>query len=197
MKNAEQVRKLATILKDTTATIAEKDDAAIELGEFDDSEALTALITATQTEELAEIVLASIGESIAQIWIRLDNFDPTLFNQLPIEAQREAHSLIQATRPEWQLNKPVPKTKMTLKVASTRNQENLVAQLWYENEQWGEISQKLGELELEIYPQSNGHSWNLRYEEVVKIIQEAKNKLPVPDRANSFHSAYYEHRVAA
>ncbi|MEN8217428.1 MAG: hypothetical protein ABFS56_13885 [Pseudomonadota bacterium] len=41
------IRKLATILNDPTATIAEKDDAAIELGEFDDSEALTALITAT------------------------------------------------------------------------------------------------------------------------------------------------------
>jgi hypothetical protein len=182
MKNVEQVRKLATILMDPTATITEKDDAAIDLGEFDEPEALTALITATQSEEIAEIVLASIGESIAQIWIRLDNFDSTLFNQLPREAQREAQSLIQANRPEWQLNEPVPKIKMT--VASTRNQENLVAKDWYENEQWGEISQKRGELELEIYPKSNGHSWNLRYEEVVKIIQDAKEKLPVPDRGS-------------
>jgi hypothetical protein len=182
MKNVEQVRKLATILMDPTATITEKDDAAIDLGEFDEPEALTALITATQSEEIAEIVLASIGESIAQIWIRLDNFDSTLFNQLPREAQREAQSLIQANRPEWQLNEPVPKIKMT--VASTRNQENLVAKDWYENEQWGEISQKRGELELEIYPKSNGHSWNLRYKEVVKIIQDAKEKLPVPDRGS-------------
>jgi len=197
MKNVEQVRKLATILMDPTATIAEKDDAAIELGEFDDSEAVAALITATQSKDIAEIVLASIGESIAQIWIRLDNFDPTLFNQLPREAQREAQSFILAKRPEWQIKEPEQKTKMTVKVASTRNQENLVAQLWYENEQWGEISQKLGELELEIYPKSNGHSWNLRYEEVVKIIQEAKEKLPVPDRANSSNSVYYEHTVAA
>jgi len=193
MQTLEQVRKLAAILMDPTTTLTEKDDAAINLGEFDESEALTALIAATQSEVKEEMVLASIGESIAQIWIRLDNFDSTLFNQLPREAQREAHSLIQANRSEWLLNEKQP--KMTVRLTHTRNQKNLVAQLWCENEQWGEISHKQGELELDIYPKSNGHPWNLKYEDVVNVITEAKDKLP--ERANFPLRAYYEHRVAA
>ncbi|RKZ50440.1 MAG: hypothetical protein DRR16_08595 [Candidatus Parabeggiatoa sp. nov. 3] len=193
MQTLEQVRKLAAILVDSTATLTEKDDAAINLGEFDESEALTALIVAAQSEKVEEMVLASIGESIAQIWIRLDNFDSMIFNQLPRGAQREAHSLIQANRSEWLLNEK--RSKITVRLAHTRNQKNLVAQLWCENEQWGEISHKQGELELDIYPKSNGHPWNLKYEEVVNVITEVKDKLP--ELANYSPRAYYEHRVTA
>jgi hypothetical protein len=68
---------------------------------------------------------------------------------------------------------------MTVTIASVPDRDNLVAELWCENELWGELSQEQGELKLEIYPTANG--WNLRYEDVIDVIQEAKDKLLIED----------------
>jgi hypothetical protein len=193
--HTEQVHALATILMDPTATLTEKDDAAIDLGEFDEPDALTALMAATQSDHLDSTILASIGESMAQIWVRLDNFDLNLFNQLPKEAQREAYSLIEANRPQW-LNylvswkdEAVPKSKIAVIITSTEK-EQLVAKLWYDNEQWAELSQEHGELQLEIYPKASGQAWKVRYADMIEAIQEAKERL-LP-----YHKYHHEHRVA-
>jgi len=67
--------------------------------------------------------------------------------------------------------------QMTITIASVPDRDTLVAELWCENELWGELSQQQGELKLEIYPAPNGQTWNLKYEELIDIIQEAKKKL--------------------
>jgi len=86
-------------------------------------------------------------------------------------------------------------TPMTVIIVGTPNK--LVAKLWCENEQWAKISQQQGELKLKIYPKSNGDAWNLKYEEAVKVIQEAKTKLLEPNQVSLFRHTHYEHRVAA
>ncbi|KHD08714.1 hypothetical protein PN36_26530 [Candidatus Thiomargarita nelsonii] len=75
--------------------------------------------------------------------------------------------------------------QMTVTIASVPDRDNLVAELWCENELWGELSQEQGELKLEIYPTANGQAWNLRYEEVIDVIQEAKDKLLERDKQSA------------
>jgi tetratricopeptide (TPR) repeat protein len=87
--------------------------------------------------------------------------------------------------------------QMTVIIVGTQNRDKLVAELWCENEQWAEISQEQGELKLEIYPKSNGHAWNLKYEEAVKVIQEAKAKLLEPNQVSLSRHIHYEPSVAA
>jgi hypothetical protein len=67
--------------------------------------------------------------------------------------------------------------QMTVTIASVPDRETLVAELWSENELWGELSLEQGELKLEIYPPPNGQTWNLKYEELIDTIQQAKKEL--------------------
>jgi hypothetical protein len=67
--------------------------------------------------------------------------------------------------------------KMTVTIASVPDRDNLVAELWCENDLWGELSQEQGELKLDIYPAPNAQNWHLNYEELIGIIQESKEKL--------------------
>ena len=46
--------------------------------------------------------------------------------------------------------------KLTVQIASVPDRDNLVAELWYGDEQWGEISQETENLRLEIYPRASG-----------------------------------------
>jgi tetratricopeptide (TPR) repeat protein len=84
---------------------------------------------------------------------------------------------------------------MTIIIVGTP--DKLVAKLWCENEQWAEISQEQGELKLEIYPKPNGHAWHLKYDEAVKVIQEAKAKLLEPNQVSLSRHTHYEHSIAA
>jgi len=64
---------------------------------------------------------------------------------------------------------------MTITIASVPDREKLVAELWYGEELWGEISQETGELLLEIYQSHNFRK--LKCEELMTAIQRAKDKL--------------------
>ncbi len=66
---------------------------------------------------------------------------------------------------------------MTITIASLPDREKLVAELWYNQELWGEISQDTGELILEIYPNSSHHFHQLKCEELIMAVQQAKDKL--------------------
>ncbi len=66
---------------------------------------------------------------------------------------------------------------MTVTIASVPDREKLVAELWYEQELWGEISQDTGELILEIYPSSIHGFRQLKCEELVSAVQQARDKL--------------------
>jgi hypothetical protein len=77
---------------DTTATIDERDDAAMDLGDFDS--ALTSLIAVARDPDTPHVVANSCGTSIAEIWKRSDTFDASVFNALPDTAQAEIVGLL-------------------------------------------------------------------------------------------------------
>lgn len=66
---------------------------------------------------------------------------------------------------------------MTITIASVPDREKPVAELWHEQELWGEISQETEDLLLEIYPNPSHISSQLKCEELIEIIQRAKDKL--------------------
>jgi hypothetical protein len=66
---------------------------------------------------------------------------------------------------------------MNITIASVPDREKLVAELWYDQELWGEISQDTGELILEIYPGTTRPFRQLKCEELITAVQQAKDKL--------------------
>jgi hypothetical protein len=97
---ADRVTQLIDVLLDESADIAERDDAAIDLGEYDDDRALAALAqVAVMTD--SEILASSCGESLAQMWIRKGSFDPQTVHSLHGPAKRELRELFSQQRPDW------------------------------------------------------------------------------------------------
>lgn len=67
----DQATALIEILLDKTASDADRDDAAIDLGDIsDDEEVEVALLTVAIDEGTDEMIRASCGESLARIWVR-------------------------------------------------------------------------------------------------------------------------------
>ncbi|WP_114165803.1 hypothetical protein [Exiguobacterium sp. TNDT2] len=67
----DQATALIEILLDKTASDADRDDAAIDLGDIsDDEEVEVALLTVANDEGTDEMIRASCGESLARIWVR-------------------------------------------------------------------------------------------------------------------------------
>ena len=62
-------------------------------------------------------------------------------------------------------------------VASLPDREHLVAEIFYKEFQWVEISQECEELIIQFYPHPRQSYWEFSYEEAIKILEEAKNKL--------------------
>ncbi len=79
--------------------------------------------------------------------------------------------------PDEPVPKPTMTTKMEITIASLPDRENLVAELWYDNVLWCEISQEESEPILEIYPHPTGKPWTFPFEEALACLQQAKRKL--------------------
>lgn len=67
--------------------------------------------------------------------------------------------------------------KMEIEIASPPDREKLVANIFFDNEQWAELNQEEGVLELELYPRRDGMFWQLSLEDVLKALDEAKRRL--------------------
>lgn len=70
--------------------------------------------------------------------------------------------------------------KITIQIASVPDRDNLVAELWYEDEQWGEISQETENLRLEMYPRSSGENnnvWSFDLNEIMESLKEAQKRI--------------------
>ncbi|WP_440115581.1 hypothetical protein [Paenibacillus sp. QZ-Y1] len=93
---------LMEILTDSTASDAEKDDAIIELGEnFQDGETVDILIKVSNESNCDEMIAASCGESIGQIWLATQQISYEKLSHLNGIALTEVLSLIKAQRPDW------------------------------------------------------------------------------------------------
>jgi hypothetical protein len=98
--DANQLDALIALLQDRSARVDERDDAAIDLGSTDDPRAASALFQVGSRPDENETVLASCGESLAQIAIRTGHFDPAWPDQLAPSAARELLGTVRAERLE-------------------------------------------------------------------------------------------------
>ncbi|WP_043930596.1 hypothetical protein [Bacillus sp. EB01] len=85
---------LIKLLLDPTAREDERDDAAIGLAQYDDQEVEAALIQAIHDPNTTEIIKASCGTSLAEIWLRTNRIDHQILANLPEPAKTEATGLI-------------------------------------------------------------------------------------------------------
>ncbi|WP_059360116.1 hypothetical protein [Parachlamydia acanthamoebae] len=97
----ERLNSLIKLLLDDTVSVAERDDAAMDLFEFDDNRALNALIQIAKKNEENPVVLNSCGESIASIWIRRNQFDSECYKNLNKIAQAGVKGVVEYFKPEW------------------------------------------------------------------------------------------------
>jgi hypothetical protein len=93
---------LIEILLDPTSSDSEKDDAVINLGNnFEDEETINLLIKVSNSMEFNEMIAASCGESLGQIWLRKGRINFEKLSRLKGSALNEALSLIKAQRIDW------------------------------------------------------------------------------------------------
>ncbi|ALC89082.1 hypothetical protein AM500_04195 [Bacillus sp. FJAT-18017] len=85
---------LIKLLLDQTAREDERDDAAIDLAQYDNDEVEAALIQAIHDSNTTEIIRASCGASLAEIWLRTNRIDHQTLDNLPEPAKSEATGFI-------------------------------------------------------------------------------------------------------
>lgn len=85
---------LISILEDQNASVADRDDAAIDLGKHDEKEVEDALVrVAISLGDSNDIIVASCGESLGEIWKRKNKYDASIEEKLPIQAVAELIAL--------------------------------------------------------------------------------------------------------
>jgi hypothetical protein len=62
-------------------------------------------------------------------------------------------------------------------ISSPPDREKLVAEIFFGDTQWAELSQERGALELEFYPRPDGGPWRIAYQGAVNALDEAKRRL--------------------
>lgn len=95
---------LIEILLDSTASVAERHDAAIDLldeEEFENDEVLNALIKVGSNPQEEYMILDICGESIGNFWTKRNLFDIKLYNSLPKWTQNGLYCIIESRRPNW------------------------------------------------------------------------------------------------
>lgn len=97
----DKIDNISEILLDQTATESERDDAAMDLGQYDDDRALKTLLFVGSNLNDDPVVMSSCGESIAAIWIRRDKFDSKSYNTLNETAKDSLGFIIKNDKPEW------------------------------------------------------------------------------------------------
>ncbi|MBX3718942.1 MAG: hypothetical protein KF898_04785 [Parachlamydiales bacterium] len=68
-------------------------------------------------------------------------------------------------------------SKFEILIASLPYRERLVAEIYYDNMYWVQISQEEGGLVVQFYSHPTEKYWIFPFEEALKILEEAKNKL--------------------
>jgi hypothetical protein len=83
----DQPAALISVLLDPTARSDERDDAAMDLADYD--AALPTLIVAARNHDEHETVAASLGAAIGEIWTRIGGFDIAIVETLHPQARSE------------------------------------------------------------------------------------------------------------
>ncbi|MGH2543806.1 MAG: hypothetical protein ACRDIB_13465 [Ardenticatenaceae bacterium] len=64
-----------------------------------------------------------------------------------------------------------------ISIVSLPDKDELVAELYQDDDLWAEISQEKGHFEIEIYPCPNGGPWGFALDEVIYLLSHAKREL--------------------
>ena len=67
--------------------------------------------------------------------------------------------------------------ELHITISSPSDREKLVAEIFFGSNQWAEMNQEKGHLQVEFYPRSDGKTWDLDYFSVMRALQEAKLRL--------------------
>ncbi len=68
--------------------------------------------------------------------------------------------------------------KFRILIASVSNRKRLVAEIYYDNKYWVEISQESDEeLIVQFYEHPTEKYWLFPFEEALKVLEQARNKL--------------------
>jgi len=67
--------------------------------------------------------------------------------------------------------------KFEILIASLPDRERVVAEIFYENVQWVEISQETDELLIQFYPHPKEDQWEFPFDEAMQALEKAKNRL--------------------
>jgi hypothetical protein len=67
--------------------------------------------------------------------------------------------------------------RMYISIASPPDREDLVAEIFFGDEQWAEINTQGGDVNLEIHPRRSGEFWTFNYEDALQAIHEARSQL--------------------
>ena len=97
----KQPQCLIEVLLDVTASEAERDDAAMDLAAYDEPAVEEALIRVGADLSTPNVVAASCGESLAEIWLRKKQLNLYALKRLQGEACHEAIGLIRVREPSW------------------------------------------------------------------------------------------------
>jgi hypothetical protein len=62
-------------------------------------------------------------------------------------------------------------------ITSPPDREKLVAEIWYENEQVGELSNDKSDMRLEIYPCPSDIAWKFDFSEFMEALRRAEIRL--------------------
>ena len=104
MNKIREDRK-ATLIKllfDQDALDADRDDAAMDLGEeFDDQSVLDALIQVANNPNEIDMILNSCGEAIGKIWVKKNYFDEIIYKKLPKFARDGIYCVVKSKNPFW------------------------------------------------------------------------------------------------
>lgn len=98
-KQDDAITVLLEVLTDKSASLTDRDDAAINLGQYDEDRVLTTLLEVASDPAEEELVLSSAGESIAQIWLRCRRVDVDKLTGLQPIAKHEAIALLEKEMP--------------------------------------------------------------------------------------------------
>lgn len=97
----DKIDALIEIIFDDQASITEKDDAVIYLGEFSEEKAVNALLLKSKDFLENEMILNSCGESIGQIWVNENFFDQKIYRSLDGIVRYGIYVVIKSQKPEW------------------------------------------------------------------------------------------------
>jgi hypothetical protein len=98
MSAVQQPAGLVAVLLDPGAAVTDRDDAAMDLAGYDEPEALAALLQVGRDANAPEIILASVGESIAEILLRGRQTRRPEVDELAPAARREFDARVGATQ---------------------------------------------------------------------------------------------------